>query len=359
MKYLNALNKIQGLGPQKMKLLINFFGAWENAWQGSSSDFLESGLSEKMTQKIISERSSINPDQEWEKLEKYQIQMISEDNPLFPQNLLETPGCPFVLYQRGDLNLNEQKFIAVVGSRKHSYYGRQVAQKIAAELSEAGLVVVSGLALGIDAIAHEGALSAQGKTVAVLGSGLDDDNIFPKNNFNLAQRIINSGCLLSEYSPGTPANTFTFPARNRIIAGLSLGTLIIEAGEKSGSLITASLSLDYNREVFAIPGQIFSPQAVGTNKLIRQGAKLVMSAQDVLEEFEFSFSSSKTTSSKEHIPENETEKKLLKVLSLEPMHIDKIAQVTTLGTMTVSGALTLMEIKGWIKNIGGQNYILL
>ena len=359
MKHLNALNKIPSLGPQKLRLLINFFGTWENVWHASLKDFLKSGLNEKCAQEIIDKRQNINPDEAWEELQKHKIKIITQEDSAFPQLLLESKNAPYLLYQRGEIDLNKNKFIAMVGSRKHTRYGEQVAQKISQELAQAGIVVVSGLALGIDALAHRGALLVpQGKTVAVLGSGLDDLNIYPRHNFNLAQEIIRSGCLLSEQAPGTPSNNFSFPIRNRIIAGLSLGTIIVEAAEKSGSLITASLALENNREVFSVPGEIFSSQSIGTNQLIKEGAKMVTGIEDIFEELNFVYSAKKEVSTPKN-PENDIEKKILAILSPEPLHVDKIAQVTKLETMTVSSTLSMMEIKGWVKNIGGQNYISL
>jgi len=356
MKYLNALNKINGTGPQKMKMLLSFFGSFEKAWQASTEELMQSGIGEKLAEKIDRERKDINPDEEWAKLEKANIRMITWDSDEYPRLLREINNPPYILYIRGDFDLNSMPMISIVGSRKFTAYGSQVASTFARDLAQAGICVVSGMALGIDAIAHEGALSANGKTVAVLGDGLDDESIHPRNNFNLSRDIIENGALVSDFPVGTPPLEYNFPARNRIIAGLSLGTLVVEAGEKSGTLITASLALDFNREVFAVPGSVFSPQSFGTNDLIRKGAKVVTSVKDILEELNLE----KGEISTKIIPKNfETleEETIMKLLSTEPVHIDKIAKMSKLSVPQVSSQLSMMEIKGWIKNIGGQNYI--
>jgi len=248
--------------------------------------------------------------------------------------------------------------ITVVGSRKLTSYGKQAAYGLAQDLSRAGITIVSGMALGIDAAAHRGALDAKGKTIAVLGNGLDDKNISPRTNFNLSREIIFSGALVSDYPAGTPALPGSFPARNRIMAGMSLGTLVIESAQASGTLITANLALDFNREIFAVPGSIFSPASEGTNQLIKSGAKLVSSAKDILEELNIE-KIKEAEKIKKVIPDSPDEEKILKILSNEPLHIDKIIKLSRLKTSTASSTVAIMEMKGMIKNMGGQNYIVL
>ena len=243
MKYLNALNKINGVGSKKMQMLLSFFGSAEKAWSASLGELIQSKIGEKISEKINSERKDIDPDLEWNKMEGANIQMITINDNAYPVLLKEIANPPYILYIRGNIDLNSTPMISIVGSRKFTAYGSQVASTFAKDLSQSGVTVVSGMALGIDAIAHQGALDAGGQTVAVLGDGLDDESIHPRNNFNLSRDIIENGALISEFPLGTPPLAFNFPARNRIIAGLSLGTLVIEAGEKSGTLITASLSL--------------------------------------------------------------------------------------------------------------------
>lgn len=359
MKYLHALNKIEGVGAQKIRTLLNAFGSAENVWQASLPDLERVLGGNKLPEKIFCDRKKINPDAEWEKLKKEDIDIIDFTNPDYPLLLKQIHNPPFIIYTRGKLNPNESPAISIVGSRKFSAYGEQSATAFSRDLANAGFTIVSGLALGIDAFAHRGALESSGKTIAVLGSSIDDNNIYPRANFSLAKEIIaNGGLLMSDYPPETPATTMTFPARNRLIAGLSLGTLIIEAGEKSGALITARMALESNREVFAVPGSIFSPYSIGTNNLIKSGAKLVTGIQDILEELNFS----QTAEIKQavlKIPENKEEEIILAILSDIPLHIDNIAKHSALGMAATSSTLAMMEIKGWAKNIGGQNYIIM
>jgi DNA processing protein len=356
-KYINALNRINGVGPQKMQRLLSFFPTPENAWKSDFQNLLASGIGEKLAEKIITERNTINPEEEWERLEKENIQLLLLTDPAYPRLLKEIPNPPYVLYIKGELDFNSRPMISVVGSRKYSEYGSRTVEGLVRDLTKAGITIVSGMALGIDALAHRATLENGGKTVAVLGSGLDRENIYPKNNFNLSCEICQNGALISDYPIGTPAGVGTFPARNRLIAGMSLGTLIVEAGEKSGSLITAGLALEFNREVFAVPGPIYSPQSFGANKLIQSGAKLIISANDILEEIGMR---EERQEKKEISPEetNPEEKILLKILTHVPLHIDNLARLSKLETRLISSTLSMMEIKGWVKNVGGQNYVI-
>jgi DNA processing protein len=224
-------------------------------------------------------------------------------------------------------------------------------------------MIVSGLALGIDAIAHRATLEAGGKTIAVLGTGIDDATIYPRENFNLAHEIIESGgALIAEYPPKTPSLKQNFPARNRIMAGLTLGTLVIEAAASSGSLITAGYALEFDREVLAVPGDIFSPQSTGANELIKNGAKLVQSARDILEELNVKTAGRQAPlfeEQKNYEPKTSAEKTVWRFLSHEPLHIDRISKMTKLDAAAVNGTLSMMEVEGAVKNVGGQNYIKL
>lgn len=358
-RYLNALNKLSQIGPKRMKMLLSYFETPENAWKAGYEDLRKSGLGEKTAERIIVERNSINPGEEWEKLEKEEIKMIDIENPDYPRLLRQIPSAPYIIYIKGDLDLNTPPMIAIVGSRKYTSYGAQTAREFAKSLAGAGIVVVSGMALGIDTFAHRGALEGRGKTVAVLGNSLDDINIYPRNNFSLSREISQNGLLLSEYPPNTPAGPLTFPARNRLVAGITLGTIVVEAGEKSGALLTAQMALDYNRDVFSVPGSIFSASSIGTNNLIKKGARMVTGIKDVLDELDLNWGRKNMPSKTLPIPETKEEKTLLEILSADPLHIDNIRKLTTLNTSTVSSTLAMMEIKGWVRNIGGQNYIIL
>lgn len=357
MKYLNALNKIPGVGPKTIAKLTAFLGDSENAWKAPLKDLTQSGIGDKLAQKIAAEREKINPDEEWEALAKEGIDVLSLADPHYPKLLKEIPSPPPLLYIKGEINFNSYPLVSVVGSRKFTYYGKQAAYGFARDLAAARITVISGMALGIDSFAHYGALEANGKTIAVLGSSLEDKYVGPRTNFELSRKIIGSGALVSEYPMGTPASPGNFPARNRIMAGISMGTLVIEAAENSGSLITAYLALDFNREVFAVPGSIFSPQSQGANNLIKSGAKLVSCAKDILEELRIE-ETKKTEELKKIIPDSKEEKRILEVLSAEPLHIDRIIKLTKLETVAVISFISIMEMKGMVKNIGGQNYII-
>jgi DNA processing protein len=362
MKYLNALNVISGTGPQKMKMLMEFFGSAESAWKADIKNLEQSGIGEALSKKMVLERERINPDEEWEKLEKENIKIVSFTDANYPKLLKEIPSAPYILYVKsasGEIfDFNNQPMLAIVGSRKYTAYGKQVAEKISYDLTRAGLAIVSGMALGIDSFAHRGVLEAGGKTIAVLGSSLEDKNIGPRSNFELSRRIMESGVLVSDFPCGVSSIPGNFPARNRLMAGLALGTLVIEAARESGSLITANLALEFNREVFSVPGSIFSPQSEGTNDLIKSGAKLAASAKDILEELKIE-ERAETEKVKKIIPASPEEEKILKILSPDPLHIDNITKLSKLETNVVSSTLSLMEMKGMVKNIGGQNYIIL
>lgn len=358
MKYLNALNKISGVGPQKMKILLNYFPDFETAWKADLINLKQSGIGEKLAEKIFWERKNINPDEEWEKLERENIQMITLTDPEYPAMLKEIHNPPYILYVKGQLDFNLSPAVAIVGARICTSYGAQAAQTLAKNLVQAGITVVSGMALGIDSFAHRGALDGRGKTVAVLGDSLDEKNIYPVNNLRLSKEITQNGALVSEYPIETMAGKLTFPARNRIIAGLTLGTIVVEAGEKSGALITAQMALEYNREVFAVPGSIFSERSFGTNILIKNGAKTATGIADILEELNLEKNNLKSQPVAKN-PETPEEEKIISILSGEPLHIDNIAKLAKLQTADASSTLSLMEIKGWVKNIGGQNYILI
>ena len=361
MKYLNALNKINGLGPQKMKILLDFFGEAEKIWNCEFEDLIKSGIGESLSNKIIAEREKIDPDEEMEKLEKNKVKMITFDDPLYPPLLREISSAPYILYVKSDLELSEifsGHLISIVGSRKMTGYGKQVAYSFARDMTTSGITVVSGMALGIDAEAHTGALEAKGKTIAVLGSSLEDSNIGPRANYNLSRRIIESGALVSDFPLGTPSVPFNFPARNRLMAGLTLGTLVVEAQMESGTLITANLAVEFNREVFSVPGPIFSESSQGANKLIRDGAKLVTCVQDILEELNLE-KISEIKKAREIIPDSPEEEMVLRNLGSEAVHIDKLIKLTKLKTASILSTLAMMEMKGMIKDIGGQNYIKL
>jgi len=354
--FINAFNLVGNIGSVSFKKISSNFSSMESAWQASEQKLKDAGLDEKIVADIISKRKDIDPKIEFKKLAKNEINIITIKDAEYPQQLKEIHNPPIALYVSGNIKPEDKFSLGVVGSRKPSIYGKQVVAQIVADLVEKGLTIVSGLAYGIDAIAHRNSIENKGRTLAIIGSGLDRDSLYPSENYNLARQIIekNAGAVISEYPIGTPAFKQHFPMRNRIISGLSLGVIIIEAAEKSGALITAQHAIDQNREVFAIPGSIYSQNSIGPNKLIQAGAKLVLTANDIFEELNLEIISAR----KQTIEfETKEENLIFNALSGESTHIDKIVNLTKLDTAMVSANLTIMEIKGIIKNIGGMNYI--
>lgn len=356
-KYFNAFNLIEGIGPIAFKKLLAGFASLKQAWSADYNQLSRAGLEKSQIENIINQRPKINPDKEIEKVNKAKVELITIKDKNYPRLLKEIYNPPALLYVRGQLKPEDELSIAVVGTRKLSYYGKQITPIITADLARAGLTIVSGLAKGIDALAHRAALSVGGRTIAVLGSGIDKKSIYPFINQKLAEKIIQNGALVSEYPVGTQARPQYFPQRNRIISGLSRGTLVIEAPQKSGALITAQNALEQNREVFAIPGPILAPNSFGANNLIKMGAKLVNQANDVLEEL--NLATLVDSSAKRKIkPDSAEEALIIRTLSDQPVHIDKIIKKTKLTTAVVSSTLILMETKGKVKNLGGNSYVI-
>src|SRR3989344_2264475 len=270
----------------------------------------------------------------------------------FPAMLKEIHDPPEELYVWGEIP--DMPMLAVVGTRKTSPYGKQVTPRLVQELSRAGLCIVSGLAYGIDALAHEAALETGGTTVGVLGSGLDRKSLYPRDHWRLAERIVeHGGAVISEYPEGTTPERFHFPARNRIVAGMSRGVLVVEAPEKSGALITADLAMQYDRDVFCIPGPITSQNSSGTNRLIQLGAKLVMNTDDILEEFGIVPVAKNET---EITALSETHQKILTFLSEGQKHVDEILVGTGLDITMCNVGLMELELSGFVKNLGGGSY---
>ena len=357
--FYHAFSCIGGFGPQKFKKLLLLFGTLEKAWDASREDLESSDIGPAAVKNLLEKRNALSPEKLFAELEKENIKLITFQNKFYSPLLREIPSAPAVLYVRGNMEIFKNKSVAVVGSRKYTEYGMRATQGLCRDLVRSGLTIVSGLALGIDAIAHRATLDAEGATIAILGTGIDDETIYPRDNFNLAQDILASdGALVSEYPPRTPSLKQNFPARNRIMAGLSLGTLVVEAALDSGSLITAGFALEFNREVFAVPGPIFSPQSTGTNFLLKNGAKLVESAADILQEISPNIQMD-TETKRVFEPKTEEEKTIWKALGSDPLHIDRLAKLTRLNQATLGSALSMMEIQGVVRNVGGQNYIKL
>jgi len=356
--YFHAFNCLgEKIGPVKYKKLVGYFGDLQQAWaRGTTNDYRQAGLDQNLAQEITVRKANFNVKDELEKVQRLGLDILTCADSDYPPLLREIHQPPFILYKQGNFAVQDEFALAIVGSRKLTTYGQQVVLQLAADLAQAGLTIVSGLAQGIDTLAHRQALQHRGRTIAVVGSGLDDRSIFPSLNRHLAKTVAQNGVVLSEYPPGTPALKHHFPARNRLISGLSLGTLIVEATEKSGALLTARHALEQNREVFAVPGPITAKNSVGPNNLIKLGAKAVTTAQDVLDELNLQ-SLKENLNAREVIADNKQEALVLEAIQTEPVHIDKIIEITKLDTATANSVLSLMEIKGKIRNLGGMNYV--
>ncbi len=354
LKFLNAFNKINLIGPQALKKIKALFGSYQKAWKAPAKSFQKAGIKGKLLQNIQEKRPEINPEKEFQLLRKYSVRILTPQTKSYPKLLKEIYNPPQILYYLGNLDALSEFSLAVVGSRRYSAYGKETVDYFTKELAVSGLTIISGLALGIDSLAHKAALEASGKTVGVLACGLDQ--IYPVSNRQLAKNIIKSGgAILSEYPLGTPPLRHHFPYRNRIISGISLGTLVIEATLKSGSLITANHALEQNREIFAIPGNIFSPRSEGTNHLIKLGAKLVTQPQDILIDLEIKdIKAYKET--KQAIGDTKEEKTILSLLKESPLSTDKLVKALSLPVADINAILTIMEMKGQIKNLGGGIY---
>ncbi len=357
LKYMVGLSLAMNVGAVTFRKLIEEFGSVESIFQASPKDLsfikrLPKTLCDELKSGILIEKAQ----KEIGEAEKNKIDIISILDARYPDALKSIYDAPMVLYVRGSFPDEKMPIVAVVGSRNASYYGIRMAKKIAADLSKSGVIVVSGMAIGVDSAAHEGALSEDGITLAVLGGGLA--RIYPSENKKIADQIIKRGALISEYPLNMPPQPQFFPMRNRIISGLSQAVLVVEAGEKSGALITVDTALEQGREVFAVPGNADSKHSSGTNALIKQGAKLITCAEDILEELELKnpTNTCKNDSSDVKVSMNEEENRLFSLLNNEPLNIDTlIEQSGTAPGKTISN-LSGLQLKGIVKELPGKNF---
>lgn len=353
--YFNAFNQINQVGSVRFRRLLNFFPDLETAWRAPIQQLQQAGLEESIVQKIIEARTQVDPETEFAKLQKQNIRLITYQDENFPKLLKEIPNPPIVLYALGNFAPQDGLAVAVVGSRKFTPYGQRVVADLVRDLVRANITIVSGLALGIDALAHRTALEYNGRTVAVLACGLD--SIYPASNRTIAQKIRGTGgVIISEHPLGTPPLKHHFPHRNRIISGLSLGTVIIEADTDSGALITAQHTLEQNRQVFAVPGSIYSPTSAGPHNLLKMGAKPVTNVNDILEDLNLGHLQQQILTA-DAIGDNAEEQKILDFLNQNPLHFDQIVKLANLAAATLAATLTILEMKGKIKNLGGNQYV--
>ena len=358
LKYWLAFSKVPGIGRARLKLLESYFGTLDHAWRAGGAELQAAGLDRRTTLSITTRRNQLNPDEELERLNSSGVSAITWHDADYPPRLREIYDLPPLLYIRGALRPDDERSLAVVGTRRPSAYGSGVAGSLTHDLARAGVTILSGLARGVDGIAHRAALDAGRRTIAVLGSGVDV--IYPSEHAKLAERILENGALISEHPLGAKPDARNFPRRNRIMAGMTLGTLVIEGSMKSGALITAKHALDENREVFAVPGDISRPNSEGVNWLIKEsGAKLVTDCSDILEELNISSVVEQQIEMAALFPEDENESQVLRYVTYDPVHIDEVIRNAGLGISVVSGVLAMMELKGLIKQVGGMNYIRL
>jgi DNA processing protein len=355
LKYWVGFSLISGIGRVKFGLLESYFKNLENAWQAGPGELKRAGLDNASIRSITATRSKLSLDDEMAKLQKHGVDVFTCHDEGYPARLKEIYDYPPVIYVKGRIIPEDEWCISVVGTRRATVYGRQVTEEIVTDLARNNITIVSGLARGIDSIAHKSTLEAGGRTIAIFACGLD--TIYPPENADLVKRIVENGAVVSEYPLGIRPRPDNFPRRNRIMSGLSLGVLVVEAGESSGAIITANMALEQNREVFAIPGSILSPVSRGTNHLIQEGAKLVTDYRDILEELNLT-AVAQQIEMKGVLPETDTEAALLKQLGAEPVHIDEVCRLSGLPVATVSSTLAMMELKGLVKQVGAMNYSL-
>lgn len=353
-RYWVGFNLVKGIGAVRMRRLLDAFGDLEAAWNAPAESLVSAGLGHKLAQGVAQARGSVDLDRVWEELQNKGIQVITWEDEAYPRRLREIDQPPPVLYLRGTLLPDDEWAVAIVGTRRITPYGRQITTDIAAHLASRGVTVVSGLARGVDAAAHQAALEAGGRTLAVLGSGVD--RVYPPEHRRLAEQVIQRGALISDYPLGTQPDAVNFPPRNRIISGLSIAVVIVEAGEQSGALITANFAAEQGRDVFAVPGNINAPQSIGTNRLIQQGARPFLNMEELLETLNLTLIS-EHRQARQALPADEVELRLLDLLSSQPLHVDEIRTQAGLPIERVTAALAMMELKGMVRQVGGMHYV--
>jgi DNA processing protein len=355
LKYWVGFNLVKGIGPAKLQALLDHFGDLAAAWQANVATLQAIGIDRRAVESLLAARDRLELDMELKRIEQAGVHVLTWADPAYPARLRQISGAPPLLYVKGALTDADRWAVGVVGTRHASAYGRQATRELASSLARSQVTVVSGLARGIDAEAHQAALDTGGRTIAVMGCGLDQ--VYPPEHRRLAEAIGANGALISEYPLGEPPDASNFPPRNRIISGLSLGVLVVEAGARSGALITAAYAAEQGRDVFAVPGSILMRGSEGTNRLIQDGAKMVTKPEDLLEELNLTLVAEQAEV-RQVVPDNPTEAQLLKYLSAEPIHVDEIAASAGMPITDISATLALMELKGMVRQVGGMNYVL-
>ena len=346
-----SLHLVSNLGPIRIRRLLSRFGSAAEVLKAPLSDLVRlQGISRELAQAIHTAAHNGEAQREWAQLEAMKGWLITHDNPLYPIALKQISNAPILLEGIGQLKESDRHAIGIVGSRHTTFYGLECARQFSYKLATAGLTIVSGLARGIDTAAHQGALAAKGRTIAVIGSGLGQ--MYPPENKALAERIVDQGAILSEFPFGSPPNPQTFPYRNRVVAGWSSELLVVEAGPKSGALITANLAMESGRQVYVVPGPINVEGSAGSNRLIQQGAKLVTCTEDILEEMQQLFHRPTQTDNSNL---SDDERLLLHALATEQT-IDDLVEQTGLAAAKVCSGVLSLELKQRVKPLPGQRY---
>lgn len=349
-----GFNLVPGVGPVRFRRLLAHFGSAEAAWRASARDLSAAGLDQRTVDAIATHRLRIDLDRAMERVERADAHLLTWDDPSYPGLLKNVADPPPLLYLRGRIEPADELALAVVGTRRMTPYGKQACERLVSEVAGRGVTIVSGLARGIDATAHRAALDAGGRTISVLACGVDA--VYPTEHVGLANEIVANGAVISEYAMGSSPEPGNFPARNRIISGISRATLVVEAGETSGALITANFALDQGRDVLAVPGSIFAPGCVGTNRLIQSGAKPILDPKDIFDELDV-VTVGHQLEFRAIAPDDPIERALLGILIGEPTHVDEIARQLALPVAAVSGALAMLELKGMARHVGGMHYV--
>ena len=354
--YWIAFSLAPTVGPVRVGLLEERFGSLEAAWGAAESELAAAGLSAGVVDAIAQTRKVVEPEREMERTREAGVEALTWHHPDYPRLLRDIADPPPVLYVKGRLGQSDDVSVAVVGTRRATSYGKQAAKRLAGDLARSGVTVVSGLARGIDGIAHQAALDAGGRTLAVMGSGLDV--VYPPEHRLLLDRVLENGAALSECHLGAKPDARNFPRRNRLLSGLSLATLVIEAPEDSGVVSTVKAALDQNREVLCAPGEIFSRTSDVPNRLIKEGAKLVMSVEDILDEINVrAVPQPEPAPGFSPAPDSDEEARLLEALAHEPRHIDELSRAADVPIVQATSALALMEMKGSALQVGRMHYI--
>lgn len=349
-----AFSYVPGVGSVRITRLLEAFGDLECAWHADANALRRAGMGPKTIEAILRVRSELDLELAKVRLQRLGVRILTLHSEDYPETLKQIQGPPACLFVKGDIREHDRFAVAIVGTRRASAYGKAMAEKIAGELALMKLTIISGLARGIDGIAHQAALRSQGRTFAILGSGIDQ--IYPSEHRKLAEAICKNGAVISEYPPGTAPEGHHFPARNRIIAGLAMGVIVIEAPDRSGALITADFAAEQGKDVFALPGDANRKTSRGTNRLIQDGAHPLLAAEDVMDVLNL-FPMEMGEVEQTEMPDDKIQVAMLELLKDEPAHIDSLYQRSGFPIQEIQAALSMLELQGAIKPLGGMQYM--